>query len=155
MKIAIASDHGGFNLKKIIGKALLKKSIEIIDFGTFSEESVDYPDFAIKVGEAINNKEADLGILICGTGIGMSIAANKIDGIRCALCSDVYSAKMTRSHNNTNVLALGQRVLNDDLAMMIVNAFINSTFEGGRHKRRLDKIKDIENTSKINYKNDA
>ncbi|AMP19791.1 ribose-5-phosphate isomerase [endosymbiont 'TC1' of Trimyema compressum] len=155
MKIAIASDHGGFELKETIGEALLKKGIETMDFGTFSEESVDYPDFALKVGEAINNKEADLGILVCGTGIGMSIAANKIDGIRCALCSDVYSAKMTRGHNNANVLALGQRVLGDGLAMMIVDTFINSHFEGGRHQRRLDKIKDIENGYKGNDGNEA
>lgn len=145
MKIAIASDHGGFDLKETISEALLKKGVETMDFGTFSEDSVDYPEFALKVGEAINNKEADLGILVCGTGIGMSIAANKIEGIRCALCGDVYSAKMTRGHNNANVLALGQRVTGDGLALMIVDTFINSPFEGGRHQKRLDKIKDIEN----------
>lgn len=150
MRIAIASDHGGFELKESIIKELLKKCIKTINLGTFSEGSVDYPDFALKVGEAINSREADLGILICGTGIGMSIAANKIDGIRCALCSDVYSAKMARGHNNINVLALGQRVLGNGLAMMIVDTFVTSHFEGGRHRRRLDKIKYIEDNYKRN-----
>lgn len=145
MKIAIGSDHGGFELKETIREYLLKKGIEIKDVGVFSEDSVDYPDYAVKVGEIVTAGDADLGILICGTGIGMSIAANKVDGVRCALCNDVFSAKMARGHNDANILAMGARVIGRGTALMIIDHFLSSTFEGGRHASRVEKIMDIEN----------
>ena len=144
MIIAIASDHGGIELKNIIKKYLLSKKIKIKDCGTFTKKSVDYPDFAIKVCDLIKKDIASIGILICGTGIGMSIAANKIKGIRCALCNDVFSAKMSRKHNNANVLAIGARVIGSDLALMLIDVFINNNFEKGRHIKRLKKINNIE-----------
>lgn len=144
MKIIIGSDHGGFELKEIIREYILKKGIEVQDVGVFSTESVDYPDYAKKVGDAVVSGEVDYGILVCGTGIGMSIAANKIRGIRCALCNDVYTAKMAKGHNDANVLAIGGRVVGKGLALMIIDTFFNSNFEGGRHGARLEKIKNIE-----------
>ncbi len=144
MKIAMGSDHGGFSLKETLREYLLKKGIEIKDVGVFSEDSVDYPDYARKVGEIVAAGDADLGVLICGTGIGMSIAANKVDGIRCALCNDVYSAKMARGHNDANVLAMGARVIGRGTALMILDHFLSSTFEGGRHSTRVAKIMEIE-----------
>ena len=144
MKIAMGSDHGGFSLKETLREYLLKKGIEIKDVGVFSEDSVDYPDYARKVGEIVAAGDADLGILICGTGIGMSIAANKVDGIRCALCNAAYSAKMARGHNDANVLAMGARVIGKGTALMIVDHFLASTFEGGRHSTRVAKIMEIE-----------
>lgn len=144
MIIGIGSDHGGFNLKESIREHLLKKGYEINDFGCFSLDSVDYPDIAEKVCQGVNEKEIDLGILVCGTGIGMSIAANKVDGIRCAHLSDVYSAKMTKKHNDANVIALGERVLGSGLAKMIVDSFLESKFEGGRHTRRIEMISHLE-----------
>ena len=144
MKIAMGSDHGGFSLKETLREYLLKKGIEIKDVGVFSEDSVDYPDYARKVGEIVAAGDADLGVLICGTGIGMSIAANKVDGIRCALCNDVYSAKMARGHNDANVLAMGARVIGRGTALMILDHFLSSTFEGGRHSTRVAKIMVIE-----------
>lgn len=144
MKIAIGSDHGGFQLKQEIIKHLGKKNLEIKDFGTYSEESCDYPDIALAVGENVVNKECDLGILICGTGIGISISANKVPGVRAALCSDTFSAHATRQHNNANILALGQRVVGPGLALDIVDAFLNASFEGDRHLRRINKISEIE-----------
>lgn len=145
MKIVIASDHGGFDLKEIIKEDLMKKGYNIEDLGTNSIESVDYPDYGRKAAEAVAKKEADKGIVVCGTGIGISISANKVKGIRCALCSDVYSAKMARAHNDSNMLALGGRVVGRDLALEIVNAWLNAEFEGGRHERRVNKIMEIEN----------
>lgn len=145
MKIGIGSDHGGFKLKEKIKKYLQEENIEFIDYGTHSEESVDYPELGRKVAEAVTNKECDRGIVCCGTGIGISISANKVKGIRCALCSDVFSAKMTRQHNDSNVLALGERVIGEGLAMEIVDAWIKTEFEGGRHQRRVEKITEIEN----------
>ena len=144
MKNAMGSDHGGFSLKETLREYLLKKGIEIKDVGVFSEDSVDYPDYARKVGEIVAAGDADLGVLICGTGIGMSIAANKVDGIRCALCNDVYSAKMARGHNDANVLAMGARVIGRGTALMILDHFLSSTFEGGRHSTRVAKIMEIE-----------
>ena len=146
MKIIIGSDHGGFDLKEIIREYILKKGIEVQDVGVFSTESVDYPDYAKKVGEAVVKGEAEFGILVCGTGIGMSIAANKINGIRCSLCNDVYTAKMARGHNDANVLAIGGRVVGKGVALMIIDTFLNSNFEGGRHNTRINKIKSIEET---------
>lgn len=145
MKIAIGSDHGGFKLKEEIKIHLEKKGIEVEDFGTHSEESCDYPDIALLVGENVVAKKSELGILVCGTGIGISIAANKVPGVRAALCSDTFSAHATREHNNANILALGQRTVGAGLALDIVDTFINAKFEGDRHQRRINKITEIEN----------
>ena len=144
MKIALGSDHGGLSLKKEIIKHLESKNIQITDFGTYTEESCDYPDYALKVAQEIAVKNFELGILICGTGIGISIAANKVPGIRAALCSDTFSAHATREHNNANILALGGRVVGTGLALDIVDAFINAEFQGDRHQKRIDKITEIE-----------
>ncbi len=141
MTIALGSDHGAFELKNIIIDHLKKQGIEITDCGTYTEEACDYPDYAVKVCALINNKEADLGILLCGTGIGMSMTANKINGIRCALCGDVFSAKAARAHNDANCMALGARTLGPGLALEIVDAFLCSTFSNGeRHKKRIEKM---------------
>jgi len=144
MKIAIGSDHAGFELKETIKTFLKEKGIEVRDFGTYSEERVDYPDYAIPLAESVAKGEEDFGILICGTGIGMSIAANKVKGIRASLCSDVYSAHSAREHNNANILCLGGRVLGKELAKEIVDKWLSSSFLGGRHKRRVDKIMNYE-----------
>ena len=141
-KLAIGSDHGGFKLKSKIIEYLKSKSIETKDFGTFSEESCNYPEIAQKVALALKNKDFEKGILVCGTGIGVSIAANKIKGIRAALCGDVFSAKMSRAHNDSNILCIGQRVTGEGLALEIVEAWLSSEFEGGRHKIRVDMIED-------------
>ncbi len=145
MRIAIGSDHGGLRLKKEVIKHLEKKGIEVNDYGTYKEESCDYPDYGMAVGEAVVAKECDLGILICGTGIGISIAANKVPGVRAALCCDTFSAHATREHNNANILAMGERVVGPGLALDIVDAFLGAEFEGGRHENRIDKINKIEN----------
>ena len=146
MKVAIGCDHGGINLKPILIDYLKKNAIEFKDFGCFTSESVDYNDFALQVCSSVADGEYDFGILVCGTGIGMSIVANKIKGIRCGHCHDVFSAKMTRLHNDANVLAIGERVVGPGLAMMIVDAFLNTQFSGDeRHLRRVNKIKDLEN----------
>ena len=144
MKIGIGSDHGGFELKEYIKNHLEKQGIKYIDYGTNSTESVDYPDYGKKVAEAVVGGEVDRAIVICGTGIGISIACNKVKGIRCALCGDTYSARMSRAHNNANILALGGRVIGMDLAVEIVNAWLNSEFEAGRHEKRVIKISEIE-----------
>lgn len=144
MKIAIGSDHGGYNLKEAIKKHLEEKGIEYKDFGTNSAESVDYPEFGMRVAEAVKSGEFDKGIVCCGTGIGISISANKVPGIRCAVVSDTFSAEMSRLHNNANVLALGERVVGKGLALKIVDVWLETEFEGGRHERRVNKIGDIE-----------
>lgn len=144
MRIAIASDHGGYQLKDQLKKHLTDKNIDCIDCGTDSEISCDYPDFAQKACELVQNKTADFAILVCGTGIGMSIAANKMAGIRAALCGDEFSAHYTRAHNDANVLTLGARVTGPGLAENIVDVFLSSEFEGGRHARRIDKIAEME-----------
>jgi ribose 5-phosphate isomerase B len=144
MRLAIGSDHAGFELKESLKKYIISKKIDLIDVGTNSTESVDYPDFASEVGKLINEKKADFGILICGTGIGMSIAANKIKGIRAALCLMPEMAKLARNHNNANVLVLPGRLIGFELATWILDAFLNSGFEGGRHERRVTKIKSLE-----------
>lgn len=146
MKIAIGSDHAGLSLKKHITKYLNEKGYEIQDFGAYSETSCDYADYAIKVAKDIKSGNSDRGILVCGTGIGISIAANKISGIRAALCGDTFSAHASREHNNANVLALGGRVVGVGLALDIVDIFLNTEFEGGRHQKRLDKIIEIESS---------
>lgn len=142
MKIGIGSDHGGFELKEIIKEAF-QGEVEFVDYGTNSKDSVDYPDFGKRVGEAVVKGEVERGIVICGTGIGISIAANKVDGVRCALCNDLFSAKMSRNHNNANVLAMGGRVIGDVLAIEIVKVFLAEEFEGGRHAIRVEKISKI------------
>ena len=142
--IALGSDHGGFALKEEIKKYLAEKEIPFTDFGTDSEASCDYPEFAEKVCRSVLSGESEKGILCCGTGIGMSMAANKIRGIRCALCSDGYSAEMTRRHNDANVLALGGRVIGPGLALEIVEIFLKTPFEGGRHARRVGKVMALE-----------
>ena len=142
--IAIGADHGGFELKEHIKKHLDDLGIIYKDYGTYSEDSVDYPDCAAPVCKAIQDGTAENGILICGTGIGISIAANKYKGIRAALCGDVYSAKMTKMHNNSNILCMGGRVEGRELAFMIVDTWLGAEFEGGRHEARIAKIHQAE-----------
>ena len=139
-KIVIGSDHGGFEYKEEIKKFLLEKGYKIIDVGTNSKASCDYPVFAKEAAQKIINGEADRGILICGTGIGMSITANKFKRIRAALCGDTFSARATRAHNNSNILCLGERVIGLGLALDIVNIWLNTEYEGGRHQKRIDMI---------------
>lgn len=138
--IAIGSDHGGYSYKEEIKQHLIADGYEIIDVGTTSTESCDYPIYAKKVAELVTKKEAEKGILICGTGIGMSITANKFKGIRAALCGDIFSAEATRKHNDSNILCLGERVLDKELALEIVDIWLNTEFEGGRHQKRIDMI---------------
>ena len=147
MKIALGSDHGGINLRRLIGEHLSKQGHTISDFGTDTTESCDYPKYAESVSRSVAAGESELGILVCGSGIGMSIAANKIAGIRAALCFNTYMGQMTRLHNNANVLCLGERVLGQGTAMAIVDAFVSTSFEGGRHQRRLDLITELEKSS--------
>lgn len=145
MKIGLGSDHGGYNLKEEIKKHLESKGIECVDFGTENGvDSVDYPIYGEKVAKAVVNKDVDYGILCCGTGIGISLAANKVKGIRCAVVSDTFSAKMSKAHNNANMLSLGERVIGKGLAIEIVDAWINTEFEGERHLRRVNMLNDIE-----------
>jgi len=144
LRLAVASDHGGFRLKAEIIKFLEDRSIEFEDLGTYSEESVDYPDFALALAQSVASGRNSLGIVCCGTGIGVSISANKVPGVRAALCHDPYSARMAREHNDANVIALGERVVGPGLALEIVGAFLEGEFQGGRHSRRVDKICGIE-----------
>ena len=143
--LAIGSDHGGFALKQEIMAHLTKRGIEFKDFGTYSEASCDYPIYGEAVARAVADGECERGILICGTGIGISIAANKVKGIRAALCADCFSAEMTRLHNNANILALGARTTGSGLALKIVDTFLDTGFEGGRHANRVNLITEIEN----------
>ena len=143
-KIAIASDHGGFELKETVIAHLLNDGWEIDDLGPNNEDSVDYPDYGIKLAEIIANKKVERGIVICGTGVGMSIVVNRFPGIRGTLCSDIYTAKMSRIHNDSNILIMGGRVIGKGLASEIVDTWLNTAFEGGRHQRRLDKINEID-----------
>ena len=142
--IAIGSDHGGYALKQVIISHLADRGIEFRDFGTYSEESCDYPEYGEAVGRAVASGECELGIAVCGTGIGISIAANKVHGVRAAACSDCYTAEMCRRHNDANVLALGGRVIGPGLARKIVDIFLSTGFDGGRHARRLGKLAEIE-----------
>jgi ribose 5-phosphate isomerase B len=146
MKIAIGADHVGVQLKDTLKRVLDDIGIPHTDFGTSSAESVDYPDFAERVAQAVARGEFDRGILVCGSGIGMAIAANKVPGVRAAVGSDVVSARLSRQHNDANVLAIGARFTTDDLAAAIVRAFLSADFEGGRHVRRVEKIQRIENS---------
>ena len=140
MIIALASDHGGFRLKEQIKEHLEARGFYTKDLGTHSEDSVDYPIFGQKCGEAVASGEADLGIVVCGTGIGISIAANKVKGVRCGLCTSVEMATLTKQHNNANILALGGRTTAPELAMEIVDAWLDTEFEGGRHQRCVDML---------------
>ncbi|WP_462421605.1 ribose 5-phosphate isomerase B [Salinicoccus sp. Marseille-QA3877] len=142
MKVIVGSDHGGFNLKNAIVSELKEKGVDITDFGPESDDSVDYPDFAKPLAEKVAAGEYDKGILICGTGIGMSISANKVKGIRCALVHDTFSARATREHNDSNILAMGERVIGKGLASDIVDIWLNTEFEGGRHEKRVRKIEE-------------
>lgn len=144
MKVAIGSDHGGVNIKAEIKNLMDELNIQYEDVGCTCDESVDYPDYALPVAQKVASGEVDRGILICGTGIGMSIAANKVNGIRCALVHDVYTAKVTREHNDSNVLAMGERVIGPGLAREIAKMWLQTEFEGGRHARRVEKITLLE-----------
>ena len=142
--LAIGSDHAAFSFKEEIKKYLDDKGIEYKDFGSYSEESTHYPIYGEAVAKAIASGEYDRGILICGTGVGISLAANKVKGIRAVACSDCYTAAMSKRHNNTNILALGARVVGIDLAKMIIDSWLEAEFEGGRHQKRVDMISAIE-----------
>lgn len=144
MKVVIGSDHGGFELKEVLKAHLKTKGFDITDVGAYDTNSVDYPDIAEKACEEVVSGNCAWGVLVCGTGIGISIAANKIKGIRCALVANEYSAEMTKRHNNANMLAFGGRVTGPDLAKNIVDAYIKAEFEGGRHQNRIDKISALE-----------
>ena len=145
MKIVIGCDHGGFDHKNAIVEHLKSKGHEVVDCGIYENKSVDYPDIAVKVCAEITNGNCERGILVCGTGIGMSLAANKVKGIRAAACSEHFSAKYTRLHNDTNIICLGGRVLGIGTTLELVDLFIETEFEGGRHQTRVDKIMAIEN----------
>ncbi|MDN5325458.1 MAG: ribose 5-phosphate isomerase [Moorella sp. (in: firmicutes)] len=145
MRVALGSDHGGFHLKMAIKDYLDRQGIANYDFGTYNAESVDYPDYAHKVAAAVAGGEYDRGILCCGTGIGVCIAANKVPGIRAALCHDTFSARAAREHNDANILTLGERVIGPGLALDIVDTWLKAEFSGGRHARRVQKISTIEN----------
>lgn len=148
MKIVLACDHGGFELKEAIKEHLEKNNYNINDIGVYNTNSVDYPDFGKKAAEMVVSKEVDRGIIVCGTGIGISIAANKVKGIRCALCTNEFMAKMSRMHNNANMLALGERVIGKGLALDMVDIWLSTEFEGGRHENRVNKLMEIEKTNK-------
>jgi len=142
--VVIGSDHGGLELKAAVSEALRQRGLEVVDLGTDNGDSVDYPDFAEKVAAAVSRGEAACGILVCGTGIGMSIVANKFPGVRAALVTDEFMARMAKEHNNANILVLGGRVLEGMTAARLVSVWLDATFEGGRHQRRLDKITQLE-----------
>lgn len=144
MKIAIGNDHAAVDLKNHIVKYLQDKGYEMVNFGTDTNDSCDYPVYGEKVARAVASGECELGILICGTGIGISLAANKVKGIRAAVCSESYSARLTRQHNNANIIAFGARVVGEAVAEEIVDEFLNAKYEGGRHQRRVDMISEIE-----------
>ena len=146
--ISIASDHGGYRLKEHIKAYLTAKGLSVLDCGCDSEESCDYPIYGEIVARAVASGEVEQGILICGTGLGISLAANKVKGIRAAVCSEPFTAKMARAHNNCNILAFGARVVGAELAKMIVDTWLDTEFEGGRHQRRVDLIMEIENKEK-------
>ena len=145
MKIVIGNDHSSVDLKNEIKAYLEEKGYEVLDVGTDTTDSCDYPAYGEKVGRAVVDGAADLGIAICGTGLGISLAANKVKGVRACVCSEPYTARMSRLHNNCNVLCFGARVVGSELAKMIVDEWLNTSFEGGRHQRRVDMIMDIEN----------
>ena len=139
-KISLASDHAGFNLKEIIKKKLIKNKVKVLDFGPYNKDSVDYPDYAKKVARNISSKKTNMGILVCGSGTGMAMSANKLRKIRAAVCYNSVSTRLSRTHNNANILALGSRLTNKREALKLVNIFLSTKFEGGRHLRRIKKI---------------
>jgi ribose 5-phosphate isomerase B len=143
MKIVLASDHGGYDLKEVIKKHLTEKGYDIMDLGTNSEESVDYPDYGYAAGEVVAQGKADCGIVFCGSGIGICIAANKVKGIRCALLTSVEMAVLAKSHNDANIISLGGRLTPPDLAIQIVDTWLTTDSEGGRHQRRIDKLNQL------------
>ena len=143
MIIAMANDHGGLALKKIVKEHLIERGYKVVDLGTHSEESVDYPIYGKACGEAVASGKADLGIVVCGTGIGICIAANKVKGIRCGLCTSVEMAELTKKHNDANMLALGGRTTDAELAIKITDTWLDTEFEGGRHKRRTDMLDEM------------
>lgn len=145
MKIALGCDHGGLDLKREVLKYLLENGHEVEDFGTHSSESCDYPKYGVAVAEAVVSGDFEKGIIICGTGQGIALAANKVKGARAVVCSDTFSAEMTRAHNDANILSLGERVVGKGLALKIVDIWLNTAFEGGRHAGRVDLIKETEN----------
>ena len=144
MKVVIGCDHGGFELKEVLSAHLKDKGFGVVDVGTYDTNSVDYPDIAQKACEEVTSGRCEWGVLICGTGIGISIAANKVNGIRCALVSNEYSAEMTKRHNNANMVAFGGRVTGPDRAKHILDAYVGAEFEGGRHEKRIEKISALE-----------
>ena len=144
MKIGIGNDHAAVDMKNEISEYLKEKGYEVVNYGTDSNESCDYPVYGEKVGEAVAHGDGDLGILICGTGVGISLAANKVEGIRAVVCSEPYTAKLSRQHNNTNILAFGARVIGIETAKMIVDEWLNAEFMGGKHERRVNMLMDIE-----------
>lgn len=149
MKIGIGNDHVAVELKNIIKEHLEEQGHEVVDFGTNSTERFDYPISGYAVGKAVASGDVDLGVLICGTGVGISLAANKVHGIRACVCSEPYSAKLSREHNNTNIIAFGARVAGPELAKMIVDEWLDAEFQGGRHQRRIDMIAEIEETQNL------
>ena len=148
MKIGMACDHGAYTYKEEIKQMLIDEGHEVVDCGCHDTNSVDYPDMAKVCADLVVNKEVDKGIVICGTGVGISLAANKVNGIRCVTCSEPYSALLSRQHNNTNMLAFGARVVGIELAKMIVDAWLSGEYEGGRHQVRIDMLKEIEERQK-------
>lgn len=155
MKIGIGNDHAAVELKNIISEHLKERGCEVVNFGTDTSESFDYPIAGYKVGKAVANGDVDLGILICGTGVGISLAANKVEGVRAVVCSEPFSAKLSRMHNNTNVLAFGARVVGSELAKMIVDEWLDAEFEGGRHERRVNLINEIDQTRGLKVVDEA
>lgn len=149
MRIGIGNDHVAIELKNTIKERLEQQGYEVVDFGTNSPERFDYPISGFKVGKAVASGDVDLGVLICGTGVGISLAANKVHGIRACVCSDPYSAKLSREHNNTNIIAFGARVVGPELAKLIVDEWLGATFQGGRHQRRIDMLAEIEETQNL------
>ena len=149
MKLAIGNDHVAVEMKREIKAYLEEKGIEVVDVGTNSTERFDYPISGYAVGKAVASGDVDLGVLICGTGVGISLAANKVHGIRACVCSEPYSAKLSREHNNTNIIAFGARVVGPELAKMIVDEWLDAEFQGGRHQRRIDMIAEIEETQNL------
>ncbi len=145
MKIALGADHGAFELKEALKQYVEEKGMEAVDFGCFSKESVDYPKYAYAAASAVAEGACDFGIICCTTGLGVSMAANKVKGVRAAVCTNEMLAEMTRRHNNANVICLGQNVVSEELAKKMVDIFLSTEFEGGRHQRRVDLLTDIEN----------
>lgn len=150
-KLSIASDHAGFKMKEVLYNFLTLRGCNVLNLGTNNTDSVDYPEFAFKVVRSIKNKETDAGILICGTGVGMAMAANRFPGIRAVSCIDIFTARMSRLHNNANILALGERLIGEDLAKEIVLTWLDTDFEGGRHQRRLALLDELPKDSWIKY----